>query len=268
MESEGRPNINVLFVVGGVSLCLLLGWADLQWPQIFSPPRSRGDLTIPGLTSPVAQVAQSAFVELAKLIVAAAVGTLVAFVHRRYQGDRPQSRSVMQASILLCVSGALMMIIIGDSVSRALGIAGGAGIVRFRTPVEDPRDTIVLFLMLGLGMSVGLGGFAICGLATLFLCLFLAILDRFGEERPRQMFLDLVAASKDFPTQHVNDVLRRTVRSFEAMKMVQGNEAAMRYQVKMDASTPLSYLTTELMQGGEAGLKSVAWEQPKKSEQG
>jgi hypothetical protein len=268
METEARPNINIYFVLAGVAFCLLLGWADLQWPNFLSPPRTKADLSFPGLTSQEQQIVQYAFVDLLKLIVAALVGTLVAFVHRNYQGDRPQSRSMMQASILLCVSGALMMIIIGDSVSRALGIAGGAGIVRFRTPVEDPRDTIVLFLMLGLGMSVGLGGFAICGLATLFMCLFLAILDRFGEERPRLMFLDLVATSKDFPIQHVNDVLRRTVRSFEAMKMVQGNEAAMRYQVKMDTATPLSYLTTELMRDGDAGLKSVAWEQPKKSEQG
>jgi hypothetical protein len=267
MDSESRPNINILFVVGGVALCVLLGWADLQWPEILSPPRSRGE-TIPGLPSPAVHAAQSALVELAKLVVAAAVGTLVAFVHRRYQGDRPQSRSVMQASILLCVSGALMMIIIGDSVSRALGIAGGAGIVRFRTPVEDPRDTIVLFLMLGLGMSVGLGGFAICGLATFFLCLFLAILDRFGEERPRMMLLELVASSKDFPAEHVNAVLLGTVRSFEPLKMAQGTEAVMRYQVRMDNSTPLSYLTEKLMGGGEAGLKSVAWEQPKKFEQG
>lgn len=230
-------------------------------------PALQGDLTIPGLPLPISQVAQSAFVELAKLIVAALVGTLVAFVHRQYQGDRPQSRSVMQASILLCVAGALMMIIIGDSVSRALGIAGGAGIVRFRTPVDDPRDTIVLFLLLGLGMSVGLGGFAICGLATVFLCIFLAILDRFGEERPRLMFLDLIASSQDFPTEHVHDVLRRTVHSFEALKMAQGPEATMRYQVKLEPSTPLSYLTTQLMGDGSAGLKSIAWEQPKKSEQ-
>jgi hypothetical protein len=35
--------------------------------------------------------------------------------------------------------GAMVMVIIGSSVARAFGMAGAAGIVRFRTPVEDPR---------------------------------------------------------------------------------------------------------------------------------
>ena len=53
------------------------------------------------------------FVELAKLVLAAAIGVLVTAVHRRYRRERPQTQSMEQAQVLLCVSGALMMIIIG-----------------------------------------------------------------------------------------------------------------------------------------------------------
>ena len=60
-----------------------------------------------------------------------------------------------QAQTLLCVSGAMMMIIIGNSLARAFGIAGAASIIRFRTPVDDPKDVTILFLLMGLGMSVG-----------------------------------------------------------------------------------------------------------------
>ena len=62
-----------------------------------------------------------------------------------------------QAQTLLCVSGAMMMIIIGNSLARAFGIAGAASIIRFRTPVDDPKDVTILFLLMGLGMSSGLG---------------------------------------------------------------------------------------------------------------
>ena len=75
-----------------------------------------------------------------------------------------------QAQTLLCVSGAMMMIIIGNNLARAFGIAGAASIIRFRTPVDDPKDVTILFLLMGLGMSTGLGQFAVAGLGTAFLC--------------------------------------------------------------------------------------------------
>ena len=81
-----------------------------------------------------------------------------------------------QAQTLLCVSGAMMMIIIGNSLARAFGIAGAASIIRFRTPVDDPKDVTILFLLMGLGMSTGLGALAVAGLGTAFLCITLLVL--------------------------------------------------------------------------------------------
>ena len=117
-----------------------------------------------------APIFESAWAELVKLVAAGLVGIMVTMVHRRYQGEKAPNRSLIQAAVLLCISGALMMIIIGNSTARALGIAGGASIIRFRTPVDDPKDAILLFIVLALGMATGLGAFAVTGLATLFLC--------------------------------------------------------------------------------------------------
>src|SRR4030095_4126565 len=91
----------------------------------------------------------------AKMIAAALIGALVTAIHTPVSRDRP--KSLEQAQTLLCVSGAMMMIIIGNSLARAFGIAGAAGIVRFRTPVDDPKDVTILFLLMGLGMAAGLG---------------------------------------------------------------------------------------------------------------
>ena len=73
-----------------------------------------------------------------------------------------------QAHVLLCLAGALTMLIVGDSLPRAFGIAGAAAIVRFRTPVEDPRDITVLYLLMALGMSAGLGLVSVSAVGTLF----------------------------------------------------------------------------------------------------
>jgi hypothetical protein len=202
--------------------------------------------------------------ELLKLVVAAAIGAVVMAVHRRYPGDRALSRSLAQAQVLLCVAGALMMIIIGNSLARALGIAGGATIIRFRTPVEDPKDTTVLFVLLGLGMASGLGSFAVAGLGAAFLCLCLVLLDFIGERRPRSMILEMVAAGPEFPTAYVNRLLAAYRIRCEPREVDTGKKASVTYLCTLDADTPLQRLSEQLMDVEAGGLKSVIWEAPKK----
>src|ERR1700704_1158586 len=86
------------------------------------------------------------------LLAAACIGILIVAVQRWTRREHPLTRSMEQAHVLLCLAGALMMLIVGDSLPRAFGIAGAAAVVRFRTPVDDPRDITVLFLLMGLSM--------------------------------------------------------------------------------------------------------------------
>jgi hypothetical protein len=206
----------------------------------------------------------SPLAETLKLVFAAAIGALVMLVHRRYPGDKPISRSLAQSQVLLCVAGAVMMIIIGNSLARALGIAGGATIVRFRTPVEDPKDSTVLFLLLGLGMAAGLGSFAVAGLGAAFLCLLLAALDYVGERKPRSMILEMVASGSEFPTEYVNRLLAAYRIRFEPREVEAGKKATIRYHCHLDPDTPLQRLSEQLMDEKASGLKSVVWETPKR----
>ena len=204
------------------------------------------------------------FAELLKLVVAALIGIVVTTVHRRYHRDKPLPRSLLQAQVLLCLAGAMIMVIIGSSIARAFGVAGAAGIVRFRTPVEDPKDTTILFLLVALGMACGVGLLEVAGMGTVFLCLVLVVLDRFGEIKSRSMVLSLVASGKEFPTEHVHRVLGASVDYFEAREVVQGAEAIIRYSVTMTPTTSLLWLNQELMANGTSGLKSVSWAEPTK----
>jgi uncharacterized protein DUF4956 len=206
----------------------------------------------------------SPLAEVLKLVVAAVVGAVVMAVHRRYPGDKPISRSLAQAQVLLCVAGALMMIIIGNSLARALGIAGGATIVRFRTPVEDPKDTTVLFLLLGLGMASGLGSFAVAGMGAAFLCLCLAVLDFVGERKQRTMILEMVASGSEFPTEYVSRLLAAYRIRCEPREVDAGKKATVRYFCYLDADTPLQRLSEQLMDPEAGSLKSVVWETPKR----
>ena len=244
----------------------LLGFAlvsaAVKWPFLVMSTSLVTDLPYKG--SPENTLPLHPFAELLKMVLATLIGIMVTAVHKRYHRDKPLTRSLQQAQILLCVAGAMVMVIIGSSLARAFGVAGAAGIVRFRTPVEDPKDSTILFLLIGLGMACGVGLIEVAALGGVFLCLLITVLDRFGEARPRVMILSLVATSREFPNEHVNRVLARSVDFFEPREVLHGNEAVIRYQVTLDPYTSISSLSQELMAGGTAGLKSVSWGEPSK----
>ncbi len=204
--------------------------------------------------------------ELAKLVTAALIGMLVTLVHRQYRaGAERQSNPTMdQAQVLLCVSGAMMMIIIGNNLARAFGIAGAASIIRFRTPVEDARDITILFLLMGLGMAAGLGALAVAGLGTLFLCALIPLLNMFSSERPRTMMVEIVAAERHFPMSHVHHVFAVNAILFEPREVSQGDEATAKYLTTLKPTDSLEDLSAQLMGDGKKGIKNVSWSPPKR----
>jgi len=201
--------------------------------------------------------------ELAKLAVAAVIGMLVTIVQRTYRSDRATNPALEQAQVLLCISGALMMIIIGSSVARAFAIVGAASIIRFRTPVEDARDITILFLLMALGMAAGLGGFAVAGLGTVFLCAMFPLLNLFAEERPRKMTVEIVASGREFPVDHVQQVFAVNRVVFEPREVSQGDEAIVSYLTRLAPHDSLEDISNQLMAGGKAGIKNVSWSAPK-----
>jgi anti-anti-sigma factor len=257
------PWHRVRVLVAGAVLCTVLVWIGLRWPLELAGIDTGSEAGLRGgeaaLSSPVHH---HPFIELSKLIAAALIGALVTAVHTPVSRDRP--RSLEQAQILLCVSGAIMMIIIGNSLARAFGIAGAAGIVRFRTPVDDPKDVTILFLLMGLGMATGLGAFAVAGLATAFLCIALLLLDRMATQRTRLMSVEMSAAGRQFPTRHVEAVLVRNEVVFEPREISQGkSDITVKYHTWLDPRTSLDDLSAQLMAEG-AGVESVSWDQVKR----
>ena len=199
-----------------------------------------------------------------KLGSAALIGLLVTAVYRHVRRGAAASPSMDQAQTLLCVSGALMMIIIGNSLARAFGIAGAAAIIRFRTPVDDPKDASVLFLLLALGMAAGIGALPLAGLGALCVCALIPILDRFAGPTPalRALSIDIVAKGSEFPSAHVARVFSAHGISVEPREMVNGDQARVRYHASIDPAMSLDEITSEILQSGQ--VLSLAWDIRKK----
>lgn len=207
----------------------------------------------------------SPFGSTLKLVSAAFVGLLIMGVQRHTRGERVMSSSMEQAQVLLAVSGALMMIIVGDSLARAFGLAGAASIIRFRTPVDDPRDVTVLFLLMGLGMACGLGALPVAGLGTAFLAICLVSLSHLDASADRSMKVALTADGPVFPASHVEEVFARNRITLEPLESTHGDMAVMRYRARLPREQSIQELSAQLMNGGTMGIKSVSWEAPKKN---
>jgi anti-anti-sigma factor len=250
-------------IVGGALVGVGMKWPDMGL-EIAAPAGGPG--RVPGVTDATGggvALANPLF-ELSKLVASAVIGMLVTVVHRQYRSEKSSNPALDQAQVLLCVSGALMMIIIGNSVARAFGIAGAASIIRFRTPVEDARDITILFILMGLGMAAGLGALAVAGMGTLFLCGLIPLLNVFSSERPRQMLVEIIAEDREFPTSHVHHVFAVNAITFEPREVSQGDEATAKYLTTLRPTDSLEDLSAQLMGDGKKGIKNVSWSPPKR----
>ena len=213
-------------------------------------------LGVPGPEAGPGLVAESL-----RLVGAALIGVLVTFVQRHTRSGAPLSRSMEQAQVLLCVAGALTMMLIGNSLPRAFGIAGAASIIRFRTPVDDPRDAAVLFVLMALGMAVGLGGPGVAFTGTLFLCACLAFLPQDQAGRLRSMNVLIVAGGEEFPGEHVARVFASCGIGVEPVEISRAENAAVRYRAVLSPSTSLESVNTQL---SDPRIRSIVWQASKK----
>ncbi len=101
---------------------------------------------------------------IARQLLALVFGCVVGLVyHLAQRGGSsamggPRQRAEMLATlVLLTVLISMMTGVIGDNIARAFAIVGALSIVRFRTVIEDTRDTAFVILAVAVGMAVGAG---------------------------------------------------------------------------------------------------------------
>ena len=90
------------------------------------------------------------------LSIAAGMGVAIAAVYFVTQRrPRKQVASFVSTLVLLTVLLAMVTVVIGGNIARAFGLVGALSIVRFRTIVDDTRDTAFVIFAVVTGMAVG-----------------------------------------------------------------------------------------------------------------
>ena len=97
-----------------------------------------------------------------RLVASLLFGWLVAAAYRVTQGRRDDFRPGFAVTlVMLTAILALITQVIGDNQARAFSLVGAMAVVRFRTPVNDTRDTAFVILAVAAGMAIGAGMFAV-----------------------------------------------------------------------------------------------------------
>lgn len=89
--------------------------------------------------------------------LAVLLGFVVAGVYRLTLRRGPGAGGLPTTLVLLTALVALVTVVIGNSTARAFGLVGALSIVRFRTVVEDTRDTAFVIFAVVVGMAAGAG---------------------------------------------------------------------------------------------------------------
>lgn len=147
------------------------------------------------------------YVILTKLALASVLGLILAIAYRvSYTGKKKKySRSMMQTQLLLCIGGALIWVIVANYLVRAFGLAGMVGLIRYRTPVRDPKDNVTVFLSMGIGMACGLGQVTAAVVATGFISLVLVAMHEFGPGKKKKKQSKDKAAEPEEPSSEATD---------------------------------------------------------------
>ena len=113
---------------------------------------------------------------LTALLLAFALSLFIVLIYRVTYAGAMFSKSFAFCLVLLAMVTSLVILTISSNVVLSLGMVGALSIVRFRTAVKEPMDTVFMFWAIAVGIITGAGFIPVAVIATLVIgVLFLAM---------------------------------------------------------------------------------------------
>ena len=135
------------------------------------------------------------------------VGLLIAFVYKRcYRGVLYSPSFAMTLMMLTLITTPVVMCIKSD-IAPSMGMVGALSIVRFRTAVKDPMDTVFMFWSLAAGVITGAQLYTVAIIASVVLGILMLVISLFKFKK--SMPYILVLRFEDRAKAEVQALLRR-----------------------------------------------------------
>jgi hypothetical protein len=158
---------------------------------------------------------------LISMAVALLTGILVSMVYIKTHKTGTPTQSFALTLVILPVVITVIILLVGNSVSRAFSLAGAFAIIRFRSAPGDPKDiTYVLFTM-AIGLALGMGYLLYGVVIALILCCVMIVLHlvKFGQGSQSQRILRIMMPENLDYCGVFDDIFERYTKHYQRVRV-------------------------------------------------
>ena len=105
------------------------------------------------------------------IIVAFLLSLIILFTYKKSYQTTVYNRSFAMGLPIVTMITSVIIISVASNIILSLGMVGALSIVRFRTALKNPFDTIFMFWAIGLGITVGAGLIVVAILSTILIAI-------------------------------------------------------------------------------------------------
>ena len=94
---------------------------------------------------------------IGSVLVAFVLGMFIYLIYRLSFSGVVYSKTFNMSLVMLTMVSTMVILFMSNNLKLSLGMVGALSIVRFRTAIKDPIDTVFMFWAIGVGIALGAG---------------------------------------------------------------------------------------------------------------
>lgn len=119
------------------------------------------------------------------------VGCFVYFIYKHTFAGVVFTKNFGMSLVLMCMVTGILLMTISSNIALTLGMVGALSIVRFRTAVKDPIDTMFMFWEIAEGILIGIGFYLAAIIAAVCIGALMVVLSMFHFKKNKPYILVL-----------------------------------------------------------------------------
>lgn len=164
------------------------------------------------------------------LLTAFIAALLISYIYKKTYTGVAYTKSFLLSLILLSMVTSLVIRTINSNLALSLGMVGALSIVRFRTAVKDPLDTIYMFWAITAGIMSGAGIYLTTIIATLILGI-LYMVSYMMKFKKNEKYLLVIKTDKNFGKQITEFMDTKKKNSILKTEFVKKDIAEFTYEI-------------------------------------
>ena len=131
------------------------------------------------------------------LLLSFLLGVFIVVIYRLTYSGVTFSKSFALSLVMLAMVTSLAILTVSSNVVLSLGMVGALSIVRFRTAIKDPMDTVFMFWAIVAGIMTGAGYVTVAILAVLGLGLLFLLLNMLSGKYKKNAYVAVIRYAPD-----------------------------------------------------------------------